>query len=181
MTIGATSQSPPGERILRFDPHRSMGTLWVEPRGAGPGGELCRLAEARFGALVPDGMRVTLVGDRAAAGLGLVPLRGLPADALDGLVLLGCPIDDDDVAHIAGLATVRLLDLYRTAITDAAMPLVGALKHLEWLSLTSTWITDEGLTHLGALSNLRRRRPRPPPGCRNGNGRRRTPQSSAPR
>lgn len=156
MTPATTTTRSSGERILRFDPHRSLGTLWVRPLDPDSPSGLSRLAEARFGVLVPAGMRLTLIVDPAAAALGLAPLADLPADALDGLVLLDCPVDDDDMGHVGGLSTLRLLDLYCTAITDAAMPIVGGFHDLEWLSLTSTWVSDEGLTHLADLCKLRR-------------------------
>lgn len=50
---------------------------------------------------------------------------------------------------------LRSLMIYRSALTDAEMPSIGAITSLNTLSITDAPISDEGLGHLQTLTNLR--------------------------
>jgi len=62
--------------------------------------------------------------------------------------------DDDDLAHLAGLARLRRLQLARSRVTDEGLAHLKSLPELENLSLSSTRITDAGLVHLKQLPKL---------------------------
>lgn len=47
------------------------------------------------------------------------------------------------------------LDLSRTQITDASMPVIASMQYLQKLNFNSTNITDAGLAQLGGLSELK--------------------------
>ena len=51
-------------------------------------------------------------------------------------------------------ANLRWLDLAGTAVTDAALAQVGAMRHLTRLHLQRTAITDAGIAHLAGLAEL---------------------------
>src|ERR1700730_16991542 len=142
------------ERVLRFESDHSLGTVMVRSSDA-LATNWDRLPEARWAVLVPAGMDVRLWVEPAVASLGIEVLADLPADGLQELVLLGCPIDDDDVQSLGGLTGLRLLDLFHTDITDRAVISAGSkLRSVEWLSFTGTRIGDDGARRLGSLREV---------------------------
>ena len=54
------------------------------------------------------------------------------------------PITDHEVVHLALLPQIEHLTLGETAITDAAMPVIGALHRLTLLDICGTRVTDNG-------------------------------------
>ena len=86
----------------------------------------------------------------------------------DGLALVGrCPrvekiwhatpsrwVTDAGLAHLDGLASLKELDLSRSAITDAGLVHLKGMNSLERLDLSRTRITDAGLVHLRGLTSL---------------------------
>lgn len=63
-------------------------------------------------------------------------------------------ISDKDLARIAPLSNLQVLDLYNTNITDAGLEWIGRLHHLQRLSVHNTAITDAGIRHLSSLKDL---------------------------
>lgn len=151
-TITRPASSP---RVLSFSPEHSLGRVFVRTSGD-PDAGWERLGEARWDVLVPEGMEVRLWGDPDTTAGHLDPLGGLAGDALAEIILLDCPVADDDLRHLAGLHTLRLLDLFRTRVTDDGVVPVASLSLLEWLSCTGTRVGDGGVEHLAALPLLRR-------------------------
>lgn len=143
-------------RTLHFSPSESLGTLYVRSSDASDEATWSRLGEARWSVLIPQGMRVRLTAGPGTTDLGLAACQGLSTHALDELILLGCPVGDPGITHVADLTGLRLLDLFRTGVTDEALPVVAGLRSLEWLSLTGTSTTDAGIAHLSRLRALRR-------------------------
>jgi YHS domain-containing protein len=69
--------------------------------------------------------------------------------------IAGTNFADADLAALAPLATnLRWLDLAGTAVTDAALEQVGAMRHLTRLHLQRTAITDAGISQLAGLGEL---------------------------
>ena len=74
---------------------------------------------------------------------------------LQELSLPGVPIEDADLANIAGLANLRVLHLEKTPVTDAGLAHLKGLKNLTYLNIYGTPVTDAGLPQLNALTNLK--------------------------
>ncbi len=144
------------ERILQFSPDRSLGSLLVRPRDAEVETRFDRLAVARWAVLVPPGMHVRLWADRETTGADLEVLEDFAPDALQELVLMSCKIGDTGAGHLAGLTGLRLLDLFRTQVTDRTLEVVAGMRDLEWLSFTGTAVTDRGAERLADLQHLAR-------------------------
>lgn len=116
---------------------------------------------------------------RVNGAVSLAPLRGLVPDGLVGLHAEQTPVDDEQLRHLLGMRSLRLLDLtgtrvtdvglvhllgctdlevlclWDTAITDAGLALLARLPNLRHLGLGNTAVTDAGLRHLEALQRLR--------------------------
>ena len=73
---------------------------------------------------------------------------------LQELSLAGVPIEDGDLANIAGLVNLRVLHLEKTPVTDAGLAHLKGLKNLTYLNIYGTQVTDAGLPQLNALANL---------------------------
>lgn len=71
------------------------------------------------------------------------------------LDVVGVPLTDDAVVHIARLKNLKRLRLDETPITDAGLIHLTRLPKLHTLNLSSTQITDAGLAHLAKLHNLK--------------------------
>ena len=74
---------------------------------------------------------------------------------LQELSLPGVPIEDGDLANIAGLVNLRVLHLEKTPVTDAGLAHLKGLKNLTYLNLYGTPVTDAGLPQLNGLTNLK--------------------------
>ena len=74
---------------------------------------------------------------------------------LQELSLPGVPIEDADLANIAGLVNLRVLHLEKTPVTDAGLAHLKGLKNLTYLNIYGTPVTDAGLPNLNGLTNLK--------------------------
>ena len=74
---------------------------------------------------------------------------------LQELNLPGVPIEDGDLANIAGLVNLRVLHLEKTPVTDAGLTHLKGLKNLAYLNIYGTPVTDAGLPNLNGLANLK--------------------------
>lgn len=74
---------------------------------------------------------------------------------LQELSLPGVPIEDGDMANIAGLVNLRVLHLEKTPVTDAGLTHLKGLKNLAYLNIYGTPVTDAGLPNLNGLANLK--------------------------
>lgn len=92
---------------------------------------------------------------RVNGSASLEPLRGLVPDGLVGLHAEHTRIDDVELRNLAGMRSLRVLDLTGTQVTDAGLVHLLGCDDLEILSLWDTRITDAGLALLGRLANLR--------------------------
>ena len=68
----------------------------------------------------------------------------------------GYGVSEADLARLAGLRQLKLLDLRENPIGDAGLEHLAKLTQLEWLILDRTQITSAGLAHLARLPRLRR-------------------------
>src|SRR6188508_1282276 len=91
----------------------------------------------------------------------IVALRALGAvietddkKAYVGVNLFGAKIGDADLANVAGIKTLRTLDLSGTPIGDAGLAHAKGLTGLETLDLRHTRVSDAGLANLAGLKNL---------------------------
>ena len=167
------------ERVLRFPTDRSIGFLWgTDPKN----GSTRRLGNATGAVAVPLGCRIELsIHIGRDDDVDLSSLSGLAHDDLwsialnkqsvadEGLRQVGrltglrgldlCKareITNTGIGHLAGLAKLKCLDLYSTAVTDAGLIHVRGMMDLEELHLGDTRVTDEGLLHLQGLPRLKR-------------------------
>lgn len=85
----------------------------------------------------------------------LAPLQSLAPDRLFALHAQGAAIGDRQLADLAPLTGLRLLDLSATKVTDAGLVHLLGMESLEHLSLWDTHITDAGLSVVGRLPSLR--------------------------
>jgi hypothetical protein len=78
---------------------------------------------------------------------GFVHLRGLAH--LEDLSCNYTSVCDNAIAHLAGLTSLRELDLFCcTDITDSSLVHLSKLRHLKRLNVAATSITDAGRTTL---------------------------------
>lgn len=78
-----------------------------------------------------------------------------PVAALE-ISLSGIPIANEDLAGLAGLTSLRTLNLTSTPVTDDGLIHLRGLTKLQTLDLTGTKVTDSGLVSLSRLTALKR-------------------------
>src|SRR5579862_125430 len=84
-------------------------------------------------------------------GRTLAPFRQL--EALD---ITLCPVDDEGLGNVKGMASLHRLWAGDTLITDAGLRHLSDLRNLEDLDLHGTQISDAGLVYLKPLAHLRK-------------------------
>ena len=137
----------PATVTIRFPEDRSVG--WIEVRGQRPrreargAVELPRDAEVEFGAHRKADITASILGE-------------LGSCRLVSLDLSRARLEDDSLASLGLVASLRVLKLDDTAVTDAGMVHIGALKSLQGLFLGRTRVGDAGLVHLKQLQVLRK-------------------------
>lgn len=111
--------------------------------------ELQKIAE-----LSPANQAIQSLDLRGAqySAAGLTVLQKLPN--LKSLSLVGCPLQGNNWAPLAGLTQLESLNLDNSLMDDVSLEAVGALVNLKALDLTRTRITDNGFRHLVKLSKL---------------------------
>lgn len=96
------------------------------------------------------------LGELASGSLVGFDAHGSATDAMlaeiariDGLTVLrlgeSATITDHGLRHLAGMTSLRELDLSGTSITDAGLSVLRGLTSLERVSLSNTQVTDAGL------------------------------------
>ncbi|MHC4526296.1 MAG: HEAT repeat domain-containing protein [Planctomycetota bacterium] len=181
-TVDGSLVGKPGTRVIRFPEDRSMGIVYVgELRTTDPlwwqGWE--EIGQAKGDVAVPTDKDVRLtVNTNGVENLSfLEPLGPDDIQALNFVYPLK-RLDDNGLAHLAGLTGLRLLrldgasihgdglrhltklkrleslGLGYTEISDEALKYVSQIGSLVYLSLATTPVTDKGLAHLGKLSAL---------------------------
>jgi hypothetical protein len=88
-----------------------------------------------------------------AGGLLRLWQIGRPDEALE-IRLAGTPINDNDVAFLTRLPSLKLLYLDKTNVTDAGLEHLKGAINLRELGLGDVPITDAGIEHLKGLKNL---------------------------
>ena len=78
-------------------------------------------------------------------------LRGL---ALERLNLSSSPVNDQGLAHLSEIVSLRDLALAYTDVTDAGLAHLESLGALRRLDLAGTDIGDKGLPMLGRMTGL---------------------------
>lgn len=75
--------------------------------------------------------------------------------AIEALALIDTSVDSATVSRICANCTlIKVLKCNGSRIDDSALPAIGGLKKLEWLSLSDTAVTSRGLSHLRGLRAL---------------------------
>lgn len=64
-------------------------------------------------------------------------------------------VNDDDLAAIPDIASIKNLSLGRTRVTDAGLAHLAGCKNLEWLDLSLTAAGDDGLKSIAEASGLK--------------------------
>ena len=148
----ASLNTPPQARILNF-PAQSIGTLftrnWTEDGQA----EWSEGGEARGDITVPKGVEARLrlgydVSDLSA-------LDALQPDALQGIIINGPNVADDDMVHVGRLTGLLYLEVQESDLTDAGIRELAAISHLRTLELRNVAnLTDEGLKYFSQQQHL---------------------------
>ena len=107
------------------------------------GYSMARFADARLRAL----SLVALTPDLAG-------LADLAPDGVWKLVAGVASISDDQLFHISGMRSLRVLDLGSTSVTDAGMRHLLDLKELNELNPWGTLLTDSGVATIGAITSI---------------------------
>jgi hypothetical protein len=95
-----------------------------------------------------------LDGSRSAVtDVGIAHLNGLAR--LRVLGLSESAITDTGLAHLKGMKSLQQLDLSDTRISDAGLVELSEMTTLKQLNLSETAITDAGLVNLGGSTHLR--------------------------
>jgi uncharacterized membrane protein len=158
----ATKRQPTEEEVAAL-------VWWIQ---SGASFEM-KLADAQ----VPDSVR-SLVPEPEATDTPGVPKGELDLDAVQNLrdqlltvqriqqgddrlwinfSAIATTADDDFIEQLRPLAPyIAWLDLSRTQITDASMPVIAAMQPLEELNLHACQITDQGLAALSGLGQLKK-------------------------
>jgi hypothetical protein len=108
-------------------------------------------------------------GNRASAGPedhAIKVVRGLGGSVVyrepepDGpvvwVILKGTGVTDAELRELAGLQSLRYLDLCSTKVTDAGMKELAVLQQLRELYLLNSQVTGAGLTELAGLKQLQK-------------------------
>ena len=98
--------------------------------------------------------RLDLNGCGAVTNAGVAHLRHL--DRMRDLDLRGTGADGDALRHVAGMTSLRKLELPSRPVSDADLARLANLTGLEWLQGHSCRkVTDAGLMHLRGLTRLK--------------------------
>jgi hypothetical protein len=138
--------------------------LWVSEAGLAKLDKLSRLEELY--------MAQTTIGDDAMGLLRQFPIlkklrisRNQISDT--GLEMLGknasleeldlsenSLVSDEGFQHLAGMVSLKKLNLWRVSITDAGLVHLAGMVKMEWLNLDNSPVTNDGLVHLAAMKKL---------------------------
>jgi hypothetical protein len=96
----------------------------------------------------------------SSLNLGFTPLNGkylavFQDSNLEELGLRGSAITDAGLATVAGIRSLKRLDLWHTGIGDAGLKRLRPLQNLEELILCGTKVTNNGLALLASFPKLR--------------------------
>jgi Leucine Rich repeat len=94
-----------------------------------------------------------LAGDSRLGDEGLAHLAGMAE--LRGIELSRTRVTDTGLAQLAKMPKLRFVELSGLKITDAGLAHLSRLTDLESLTLAETLIGDDGLAHLAGLPRLR--------------------------
>ena len=128
-----------------------VGALWIGWLVSLPGvrDPLHRPRCRRQGA----GAAATAGSDRErleSIGVRIVPILGTPAGpGYTQVFAEGTQLRDDDLAALAGIEHLEVLNLTSTTVSDAGLKHLSRLTGLRWLYLRGTRITDAGLRRWG--------------------------------
>jgi YHS domain-containing protein len=141
----------PAQLVKALPPH-PMGEVLPLAEKLGEEFQIPILAISRRNAWLECNASVagTNFGDAQLARLG--PL----AANMRWLDLAGTAVTDAGLAHVAAMRNLTRLHLERTAVTDAGLAALSQLPELEYLDLYHTTITSAGLQRLEDLPKLKK-------------------------
>jgi hypothetical protein len=137
-------------RTVSLPRNRSLGDLFLlSPSALRPGEtRTSPLGRARGEVTVPAGKRLRLVMNEKSAR-DLRPLARLNARDLYSLDLSHCQIKDDQLIHLRGLTWLGELDLgCNIDFSGRGLAHLAGLKTLRSLNLSYTWVTPRGYKEL---------------------------------
>lgn len=134
-------------RVLQFPAQQSIGTIRIVKSKRDP-------MQAKGRVEVPANARVELSLAYEAAH-DLSPLKNLPPDGIQRLVLASLEVQDDQLKYIENLTGLEDIDVEDTEIGDAGLRWLHKLTKLRNLRLKSTLVTGKGLVSLRPLVSLR--------------------------
>jgi hypothetical protein len=156
-------------RIVRFPPRKSCGTLYIRGKHSVDYRDWQKLGAAKGAREIPldKGLRLDVRGDAEGdlAFLELLQPDDLQAlflyDVGDGaltkichltglqeLYLSNTTVSDKGLKNLTCLTNLKRLYLYHTGITDKGLPNLYPLTWLRWLTFSGTKVTEQGLTAL---------------------------------
>ncbi|RTL44500.1 MAG: hypothetical protein EKK48_04405 [Candidatus Melainabacteria bacterium] len=134
-------------RVLQFPAKQSIGVLRIN-RSKG------NTIQAKGRIEVPANANIELRLAYEAAH-DLSPLKDLPPDGIQRLVLASLEVEDDQLKYIENLTGLEDIDVEETEIGDAGLRWLHKLTKLKNLRLKSTLVTGKGLVYLKPLVSLR--------------------------
>ena len=166
------SHAVPGSRVLHFSPDRSIGAVlildaskkrqietyyhWIDGNSII---DCDYLSEAQGDVIVPPGkkvfLRISVTGRK-----DLSPLARLAPDDVYNLTIAEANpgdrvLEDAQVACIARLKGLKILDIRHAKLTNTGMGLLTNMKSLEMLSLPQ-YVTDQDFAWVGRMTWLKR-------------------------
>lgn len=76
-------------------------------------------------------------------------------DGLESLSLSKSKFNENDIDHLAGCSSLRMLFIGDTSVGDAAIPSICKLQNLEMLNLARTHVTDAAMEKVSTLAKLK--------------------------
>jgi hypothetical protein len=148
----ASLNTPPQARILNF-PTEGIGTLFTRNWTEDGQGEWSEGGDARGDITVAKGIEARLRLGYDVSDLS--PLDALQPDALQGIIINGPNVADDDMVHVGHLTGLLYLEVQESDLTDAGIRELAAISHLRTLELRNVAnLTDEGLKYFSQQQHL---------------------------
>lgn len=147
------------KKFLLSDQKESGTTVVLEKIAAADSATMIELKKINV-AIVPistgtNFIEVNMVNAPSFGDKNAIMLEKL-APQIMWLVLSDSKITDEGLNKLNQCINTTKLNLKNTAITNASVPKIGALKKLEYLNIVGTKITDEGLLELIPSESLKK-------------------------
>jgi hypothetical protein len=148
----ASLNTPPQARILNF-PTESMGTIFTRNWTEDGQEEWSERGNAQGDVTVSKGVEARLRLNYDLSDLS--PLASLRLDGLQGIVINGPNVTDEDMPEVGRLTGLLYLEIQASDLTDAGfrhLASIGSLRTLELRDVMN--LTDEGLKYFSQQQHL---------------------------